>query len=369
MEAKVGIFSKLQRKSSIKSSSSFSRWLGPGVTALGLLYVLHQLTFGGWSFSRLDEALNSDLAGDFRGEIISVGDRADRPANRIRVATFNIDDFAEEKSGTRINSSGVDVLGTIAKIVSTFDIVAIQELRGADGIALQRLVGLLNESGGNYVAIMSDPKGEEFQESYAFLWDQSRIRIVPGSDYVVQDNGGRMYRAPMVASFQCVVPDGSPLPPFRFTMINVHTKPDRVDPRVRESEINVLADVFQRVRQYEFTQHSEDDFVLLGDLNVDARNLGQLSTIPGVLSIAGDIQTEVTRSVTHDHILIDQTITAEYTGRRGVIDLQRQLGLTPQQAEAISDHLPVWAEFDLYERPPKVAVRAPAGGTRSQIFR
>ena len=173
-----------------------------------------------------------------------------------------------------------------------------------------------------------------------------------------------MYREPMVATFQVKLPEDSPQAPFRFTMINVHTRPDRVDPKVRESEINVLADVFQRVRQFEYNQHSEDDFILLGGLYVDTKNHGQLTTIPGVISLAGDIQTTISRQETSDHILIDRTVTAEYAGKMGVIDLQVDLELTPEQAGAISDHIPVWAEFSMYERPPITPATATRPSTR-----
>ncbi|MCS7467217.1 deoxyribonuclease [Stieleria sp. ICT_E10.1] len=359
----MGIFSKRRRKSSYSSTSSLLRWFGPGATTLGLLYALYLMLTGGLSFSSLDGLLGPDSETAFRGETISLGDRTERPPDRIRIATFNIEHFADKKSSIRQNEDGVDVLGTIAKIVSTFDVVAIQELQGADGIALQRLVGLLNESGGTYAATMSDPIGEAYLESYAFVWDRSRINLVPGSAYVVQDPGKRMYREPMVATFETVVPKESTQRPFRFTMINVHTKPDRVDPADRDSEINVLADVFQRVREYEFQQYSEDDFILLGDLNVSEKDLGQLKSIPGVLSLAADIQTNINRTKTNDHILIDSSVTAEYSGRLGVIDLKADLGLTEKQANAISDHIPLWAEFNLYEQPP--ATRATATATAS----
>lgn len=364
----MGIFSKRRRKSSVRSTNPLLRWFGPGATTLGLLYALYLLFSGGLDFSALDGLLGPDPETQFRGETISLGDQTERPTDRIRIATFNIEHFADKKSSIRTNEDGVDVLGTIAKIVSTFDLIAIQELQGPEGIALQRLVGLLNESGGNYAATMSDPIGEDYLESYAFVWDQTRINLVPGSAYVVQDPGKRMYREPMVATFQTVVPDGSTQPPFRFTMINVHTKPDRVDPSAPDSEINVLADVFQRVRQYEFDQYSEDDFILLGDLNVAEKDLGQLKSIPGVLSLAADIQTNINRTKTNDHILIDSSVTAEYAGRLGVIDLRTDLGLSEKQANAISDHIPLWAEFSLFEKPALPRANATATATRTRMI-
>jgi endonuclease/exonuclease/phosphatase family metal-dependent hydrolase len=345
------------------------RWFGPGATAAGLLYVLYLLVTGGLSFSSLDQWIGDDTETAFRGEPVALDDRAERPPDRIRIATFNIEKFGDKKSSTRVNELGVDELGTIAKIVSKFDLVAIQEIVGGDGIALKRLVDLLNESGGQYAATVSEPIGEgSYFESYAFVWDQRRIELVPGSAYVVLDPGKRMHREPMVATFQTRLPSPETGQPFRFTAINVHTDPDLVDPDQPDSEINVLADVFHRVREYEFRQHREDDFILLGDLNVDPSRLGKLGEIPGLISLGGDVKTNVSRKKTNDHILIDRNVTREYSGAMGVIDLIAHLGLSREQADSISDHIPLWAEFEIVERQPAVAAAPSRPGSRTKLL-
>ena len=50
----------------------------------------------------------------------------------------------------------------------------------------------------------------------------------------------------------------------------------------------------------------------------------------------------------------------EFTGRAGVLDLVRQFNLTVEQRLAISDHMPVWAEFGCAERTP---ISSPAAQT------
>ena len=345
----MGIFSK-RRKSRYSSGNPLLRWFGPGATTLGVLYAAFMLLSGNWSFSSLDET-SPDLV---RPEPIRLGEQSDRPADRIRIATFNIERFGETKSTKRNSKSGIDVLEKIAQIIARFDLVAIQELQGAEGKALARLIELLNVSGATYSGQMSEPIGEQgnsYRESYGFVWDRSRIELVPGSSYVVRDPGGRMHREPMVATFQVRLPAESRQQPFRFTVINVHTDPDKVDPRQPDNEINVLADVFHRVREFEFNQSYEDDFILLGDLNVESKDLGELKAIRGMYSVAGDIGTNVRQTKTNDHILIDRSVTQEYAeGRMGVIDFVDDLKLTEQQAEEISDHLPLWAEFGFYEQ-------------------
>ncbi|MEO1616048.1 MAG: endonuclease/exonuclease/phosphatase family protein [Planctomycetota bacterium] len=369
-EAAVGLFSKRRKKSKL-SSNPLLRWLGPSATTAGLLYAVYLFFVGGLDFSSLDQWLPGSQSVTFEGEAITLTDEP-RPNDRIRIATFNIENFGETKAANRNDSdTGIDVMGKIAEIVNKFDIVAIQELRGKDGVALQQLVSLLNASGGQYAAVISELIGNEHRkESYAFVWDRTRIEIIPDSSYVVQDPDGRMYREPMVASFQSRVDPADNKAPFRFTLINVHTSPDLVDPEERDSEINVLADVFHRVREYEFRVRGEDDFILLGDLNVPPEKLGLLSEIPGVVSVAGDIKTNVSRKKTHDHILIDSNVTEEYAQRMGVVDFIDDLGLSLEQANRISDHLPLFAEFARYEiapPPPPLTAQQP-GQARTRVL-
>lgn len=358
----MGLFSKRRRKSNVTSTNALLRWFGPGATIAGLLYVAYLFVTGGLSFSSLDQWIGSAPETTFQGEPIVLDPESERPRDRIRIATFNIEKFGDKKSSTRVNELGVDELGTIAKVIDNFDLVAIQEIVGGDGIALKRLIDLLNQSGGQYAATMSEPIGEEtYFESYAFVWDRRRVELIPGSAYVVLDPGKRMHREPMVATFQTRLPAAGSGKPFRFTAINVHTDPDVVDPDQVDSEINVLADVFHRVRQYEFEQHREDDFILMGDLNVAPARLGKLGSIPGLVSLAGDVKTNVSRKKTNDHILIDRSVTEEFSGAIGVIDFIAHLGLSRKQADSISDHLPLWAEFEMLEREPKVmAARVPS---------
>ena len=357
----MGIFSKRRRKSRYSSGNPLLRWFGPGFTVAGLLYVGYSVLSGNWTFSSLD---NSDPS-LVRPEPVSLGERSERPADRIRIATFNIEVFGEKKSTTRESKAGIDVLQKLAQIIANFDLVAIQEVRGSDGHALQRLLALLNASGATYDGQMSELiglDGNNHREAYAFVWDLNRIEIVPDRSYVVRDPGKRMHREPMVATFQTRPPTGSTREPFRFTVINVHTDPDEVDPNNPESEINVLADVFHRVRDYEYERYGEEDFILLGDLNAEPAQLGQLAAM-GLYTIAGDIKTNINRTKTNDHILIDRNVTTEYSELMGVIDFQQDLRLTEQQANEVSDHLPLWAEFDIYERAPPT--RAANDGTRA----
>jgi nicotinamidase-related amidase len=65
----------------------------------------------------------------------------------------------------------------------------------------------------------------------------------------------------------------SPEQAFTFTLADIHTDPDESD-----TELDALADVFVAVRQ----AGTEDDVILLGDLNVDEYHFGRLGQLPDI---------------------------------------------------------------------------------------
>jgi len=246
------------------------QFIGPTTTLLGLLALGFAAVTGRLDFSKFDIPTSiDDVAGVIRehgteaadairgrvgGEVaapavqpVSLDRNAPRSGDRIRIATFNIQRFGEKKSGN------ADVMRIIALIVSNFDLVAIQEVQSPQAMPVARLVDLINRSGGRYDASVSEPIGRTtYREQYAFVWDATRIRMIPDSGYVVRDDSDRMHRPPMVASFETRIAPVAGRQPFRFTIINAHTDPSQVSPRGESNEMNVLDDVFIRVRDYEY---------------------------------------------------------------------------------------------------------------------
>ena len=62
------------------------------------------------------------------------------------------------------------------------------------------------------------------------------------------------------------------------------------------------------------------------------------------------------------NIVVHQPSTTEFTGRWGLFNFRELYKLTPEQSLQVSDHMPVWAEFNAYEGagPGRVAGRADA---------
>ncbi len=342
---------KKQRSTKAATSGiSLTRFIGPGLSGAGIFGILIAALTGQINLSSVDilRGTSGEGSGVSATEVrpVDLKQFSQKPRDTIRIATFNIQRFGDKKA------ENGPVMDALAKVMAQFDVIAIQEIQSADMTPIRVLVDLINGSGGQYAATVSERLGRDtYTESYAFVWDESRIRLAADA-YVVQDPSERMPREPMVASFEARAGTAAGRRPFRFTLINVHTSPDGVSNTALENEMDVLDDVFIRVREYDYGVSGEEDCILLGDLNVDAGNLRELGMIPGILTIAGNLKTNTRRSKTYDHIVMDQNVTREYTGQFGVLDLQTFLGISEDQALMVSDHLPVWAEFSAYEAPP-----------------
>ncbi|WP_164102036.1 endonuclease/exonuclease/phosphatase family protein [Candidatus Laterigemmans baculatus] len=324
-----------------------TRLFGPSVTLLGLLALSYLGLTGRLDLSKLAGNLTSSAPEALVGP---TAPPSNKPENLITIATFNIQVFGEAKT------QKPEVMADLAKICKLFDVVAIQEVRSPDARPVERLVGLINADGSRYASTISRPIFRQasitHREQYAFVYDTTRIRLDPERVYVMNDEEDRMHREPMVASFTAIPTGADGRRPFTFTLINAHTDPDEVTPGAAgDNELDVLADVYINVRNWEYSRHGEDDFILLGDLNAPSDKLYGLAKIPGLTSVAGPYPTNTVGTKTLDHVLVDLETTGEFTRKAGVVDYVKDLKLSPEQAALISDHRPVWAQFSSFEVP------------------
>jgi len=267
-----------------------------------------------------------------------------RPGEVVRIASFNIQVFGESKLNDAKSTA------VIAQIIRKFDVVAIQEIRAQDLTFMNRFMQYVNAAGIPYDCVVGPRLGRsDSKEQYAFIYDTTRIELDRMSVYTVKDPDDLLHREPHVAGFRVRGPPENEA--FTFTLINIHTDPDET-----QTEVDALADVFRAVRD---DGRGEDDIILLGDLNVDERKLGRLGALPYITWVIAGVPTNTRGNKTYDNILFDQRATTEFLGRGGVLDIQREFNLTLDEALKVSDHLPIWAEFSVYEggRPGTVAAR------------
>ena len=265
----------------------------------------------------------------------------------IRIATFNIQVFGESKLRKP------HVMEYLANIARRFDVVAIQEIRAKSADIIPTYVDLINRSGRHYDYVIGERLGRSnSKEQYAFIFDLQTIEVDRNELYTVHDPDDALHREPFVAWFRVRGPP--PQEAFTFILVNIHTDPDET-----RQELDVLDDVYHVVRD---DGRGEDDVIILGDLNVDHRHLGQLGRVPDISWVISGEATNTRKNKSYDNIILHRRATAEFLGRAGIFDFMREFNLTMQQALEISDHMPVWAEFSVYEggQPGRVAARPSA---------
>lgn len=257
-----------------------------------------------------------------------------RSDDTIRIATFNIQVFGQSKM------KKPQVPQILARIIQQFDVVAVQEIRSQDQSFLDKFLDMINSNGHRYAYIIGTRQGRTAsKEQYAYFFDTERITVNEKWTYTVIDKYDKLHRPPYVAHFQTLAPSSSN--PFTFSLINIHTDPDETD-----QELDVLDDVYRVVAN---DGSQEDDVILLGDLNVNDQNLGELGRVPDLMWTVSKTPTNTRKSKQYDNILFSRHRSQEFTGQSGVYDFKTRFKLTEEEALKVSDHLPVWAEFKITE--------------------
>ncbi len=256
-----------------------------------------------------------------------------RTGGTIRVASFNIQVFGEKKiSDPRVRE-------LLAEIVRRFDVVAIQEIRSKQDI-MPSFIDTINATGRHYDYVIGPRLGRSVsKEQYAFVFDTASIEVDRQELYTVSDPDDLLQREPLVGWFRVRGPP--PEAAFTFSLVDIHTEPDKA-----AEEIDALADVFLAVRG---DRRGEDDVILLGDLNADDHHFGRLGRLANIHWAITGVASNTRGTKLYDNIIFSEAATTEYTGRWGVFDMIREFNLTVDEALKVSDHMPVWAEFNIYE--------------------
>ncbi|WP_146573081.1 endonuclease/exonuclease/phosphatase family protein [Botrimarina hoheduenensis] len=278
------------------------------------------------------------------------------PTPTVRIASFNIQTFGDAKAQKQY------VMNAIASMVRMFDVIAIQEIRTQDDYFIDNFLRYYVNADGRsrYAASVSRRLGRTTStERYAFLYNTQTIEANPQIDFVMNDPEDRLHRPPHVMMFRTRL--APPDQAFTFVLMNIHTDPDEAP-----QELDALYGAFQAVQRMDIGGATEDDVILLGDLNTNVpvssayrqdpagrdlipSDLHLLANVPGIYPLVRSGPTNTRGSRLHDNLLISRVATTEFTGTAGVYDYRRAIGLTEEQALEVSDHLPVWGEFSAYE--------------------
>ena len=258
-----------------------------------------------------------------------------RPAYRpIKIASWSLDGFGPTKLAS------ADARKYVSKVVRRYDIIALQQVASIERDLIPRLVDVVNGTEHRYDYVMGSatgPRGR--QEQLAFLFDTTKVLVDRAQCYKVDDPSDELTYDPMVASFRAAEPPSSDA--WTFSIVNM-----RIDLANASSEVAMLPGVISSVRR---DGRGEDDVIVLGLLQADDAYLlptvGQNAFQAAVRHRSTDVFSRFQTS----NILIDRTATSEYLGRGGVFDYRRNYDLNPIQAEAVTSHLPIFAEFTAHE--------------------
>ena len=120
-------------------------------------------------------------------------------------------------------------------------------------------------------------------------------------------------------------------------MVNV-----RVDLANAPKEIELLSSMIRSIRE---DGRGEDDIVLAGLFQADDAYLVPSVSDREMVAAVHNRPTDIFGRYQTSNILIDESTTTEFVGRGGVDDFPHSLNLNLAEAEAVTSHLPVFAEF------------------------
>ncbi|NOQ29377.1 MAG: endonuclease [Methanosarcinales archaeon] len=252
----------------------------------------------------------------------------------LRLGAFNIQVFGKSKA------SKPEVMEVLGKIIRTYDLVAIQEIRDKSQTALPALVDVVNANSSTpYDYVVSERLGRTTsKEQYAYIYNNQTVELTGTPHTYPEPNGtDPFHREPYIASFRVL--DGN----FDATLITIHADPDEAT-----EEINALDDV---VRYAQSTYPDERDFIVMGDLNADCRYFDEdsNSAMHGseyywCINNSVDTTTKTT-DCTYDRIIITNPAVPDFTGDADVFRFDLEYALNASETTAVSDHYPVYAEF------------------------
>lgn len=264
---------------------------------------------------------------------------------RIRIATFN----AQALNPTKIRK--LNVIDLLARIGRQFDLIAIQEIESETDDILPRLVNLMNKTGEQYdyaIGPRVGPRAAQMQ--YGFIFNRRKIIIDRSELYTVEDPNNLFAYDPLVGWFRAAGPPENEA--FTFSVVNL-----KIDPSTAVQERSYLVNLLTAVRN---DGRQEDDLILASDLQGAPGSLGELDRVPDLVFAVREVPTNVEGTAAWDNLAFQKSATGEFSGDSGVFDFLRKYNLTMDQAMEVSDHLPVFADFLIFEggQPGRVADRA-----------
>ncbi|WP_252723621.1 endonuclease/exonuclease/phosphatase family protein [Winogradskyella psychrotolerans] len=252
--------------------------------------------------------------------------------NSLKLITWNIQDLGQTKNAEEI--------AFIVDVLKDFDIVAIQEVVAKHPAGAQKVAQIadeLNRKGAKWDYRISDPTKSPsvyMSERYAYLWKTSKIDI-QGRAYLDKELAEEIVREPYIAEFK------EKSTGYKFHVVNFHSRKHDDNP---ELEIIHFKNYQERL--------NTDKLLIVGDFNLNEKHeVWNNLYVQGFKSAVINQKTTLKRKCGYgsyrshaiDNIYYSKQVKAVNTG---VVDyIQNCENLAP--ARRISDHLPVFIEFNI----------------------
>lgn len=250
--------------------------------------------------------------------------------DNLRIASWALDGFGPTKL------ANASARRNLARVVRSFDIVAIQQVASVERDLIPRLVEAINDGQARYDYVMGQPVGPSGRpEQLAFIFDKSKVLVDRRHTYTAADPDDQLAFEPLVAWFRAAQP--SVQNAWTFSLVNV-----RIDLARAPSEVATLPQLLASVRR---DGRSEDDVILMGLFQADDAYLLPTLGAQQYQAAVRALPTDLFGRYQTSNILIDSGSTSEYLGRGSAFDFARRLNLTTTEAETVTSQLPVYAEF------------------------
>ena len=256
--------------------------------------------------------------------------------NRIRIASFKL-------AGSTPQSNPAMTKGIVADICLRHDLVAFQEVDGHRPGWLDELTAeIRRQSNGRavYKHASDHVRVARDEPQYAFVYNTATLDLEMGHTYTVADPDNVLVREPLVGWFRTRTVHSNEA--FTFTVANIQL--DRKHPG---NEIAYLGSLYDAIRR---DGRGEDDVIFVGDFKSSDRALRSAQRKFGMTWVVSDQPTNTMNDAQYDNLVFNQMATLEFTGNGGVIDFLKVYNLGFRDAMAISEHMPVWAEFSASEK-------------------
>ena len=272
--------------------------------------------------------------------------------NVVRIASFRLNPAITETQDRL-------TLELLADICRRYDAIAFQEISSADSTWLARLTDRMNSMGAQgmagavqakpttagsaattdyfYISDREHNRGKATQS--AIVFNRSTLQLDQSQWYTVSDPDNLLSREPIVAWFRARGPATDKA--LTFTLVNL-----KIDADHPEQELAHLDKLFRAIRN---DGRREDDVLIVGDFHAGDRDLQPIRKRAGLTWVVSNRPTDTKHQSQFDNLVFSEAATVEFTGRGGVFDFLRHYNLKLEQALNISEHVPVWAEFSIFE--------------------